>query len=113
MNNELLSIISYLERDRGVNREIIIQAIESAIQQAARKSLEVSNDLRVEIETAYDAAGMHAHPFPIYEPPIRQTARFCGMRWLDPIIVHGAHKVSDAALHEVAATYRARLEALR
>jgi N utilization substance protein A len=50
MNNELLSIISYLERDRGVNREIIIQAIESAIQQAARKSLEVSNDLRIEID---------------------------------------------------------------
>ena len=50
MNNELLSIISYLERDRGVNREIIIQAIESAIQQAARKSMEVSNDLRVEID---------------------------------------------------------------
>ena len=50
MNNELLSIISYLERDRGVNREIIIQAIESAIQQAARKSLEVTNDLRLEID---------------------------------------------------------------
>jgi len=50
MNNELLSIISYLERDRGVNREIIIQAIESAIQQAARKSMDVSNDLRVEID---------------------------------------------------------------
>jgi N utilization substance protein A len=50
MNNELMSIISYLERDRGVNREIIIQAIESAIQQAARKSLDVSNDLRVQID---------------------------------------------------------------
>jgi len=50
MNNELLSIISYLERDRGVDREIIIQAIESAIQQAARKSMEVTNDLRVEID---------------------------------------------------------------
>jgi transcription termination/antitermination protein NusA len=50
MNNELSSIISYLERDRGVNREIIIQAIESAIHQAARKSLEVSNDLRIEID---------------------------------------------------------------
>jgi len=50
MNNELSSIISYLERDRGVNREIIIQAIESAIHQAARKSMEVSNDLRIEID---------------------------------------------------------------
>ena len=50
MNNELLSIISYLERDRGVSREIIIQAIESAIQQSARRSLDVSNDLRVQID---------------------------------------------------------------
>ncbi|MDD4101058.1 MAG: transcription termination factor NusA [Kiritimatiellae bacterium] len=50
MNNELLSIVSYLERDRGVNREIILQAIESAIQQAARKSMDVSHDLRVEID---------------------------------------------------------------
>ena len=50
MNNELLSIVSYMERDRGVNREIILQAIESAIQQAARKSMDVSHDLRVEID---------------------------------------------------------------
>lgn len=50
MNNELSSIISYVERDRGVNREIIIQAIESAIYQAARKSMEVSNDLHIEID---------------------------------------------------------------
>jgi N utilization substance protein A len=50
MNNELLSIISYLERDRGVNREIIIQAIESAIQQAARKSSDSPHELRVEVD---------------------------------------------------------------
>jgi len=51
MNNELSSIISYLERDRGINRTVIIQAIESAIQQVARKSLEVSNNLRVELDS--------------------------------------------------------------
>ncbi|MCL1920362.1 MAG: transcription termination factor NusA [Kiritimatiellaeota bacterium] len=50
MNSELSSIINYLEKDRGVNREVIIQAIESAIQQAARKSLDVSSDLRVVID---------------------------------------------------------------
>ena len=50
MNNELLSIVSYMERERGVDREVIVQAIESAIQQAARKSLDVSNDLKVEID---------------------------------------------------------------
>ncbi|MCL2105407.1 MAG: hypothetical protein FWH21_10270, partial [Kiritimatiellaeota bacterium] len=50
MNNELSSIISYLEKDRGINRGVVIQAIESAIQQVARKSLEVTNNLRVEID---------------------------------------------------------------
>jgi len=51
MGNELSSIISYLERDRGINRAVIIQAIESAIQQVARKSLEVSPLLRIEIDS--------------------------------------------------------------
>jgi len=50
MNNELLSVISFLERDRGVNREVIIQAIETAIQHAARKNLNVSSDFKVEID---------------------------------------------------------------
>ena len=50
MNTELMTIINYLERDRGVNREIIIQAIESALLSAARKSLGVSNDVKVEID---------------------------------------------------------------
>ncbi len=50
MNNELLTVISYLERDRGVNREVIIQAIESALQQAGRKSAAGGSDLRVLID---------------------------------------------------------------
>jgi len=50
MNNELLTVISYLERDRGVNREVIIQAIESALQQAGRKSTGGGSDLRVQID---------------------------------------------------------------
>ena len=50
MNTELMTVINYLERDRGVNREIIIQAIESALLSAARKNIGVSNDVRVTID---------------------------------------------------------------
>ena len=50
MNNELLTVINYLERDRGVNREVIIQAIETALLSAAHKSMGVTNDVRVEID---------------------------------------------------------------
>ena len=50
MNTELMTVINYLERDRGVNREVIIQAIESALLSAARKTIGVSNDVKVEID---------------------------------------------------------------
>lgn len=50
MNNELLTIINYLERERGVNREVIIQAIEGALEAAARKSMGIVGDLRVNID---------------------------------------------------------------
>lgn len=50
MNNELLSVVNYLERERGVSREIIIQAIESAILQVAKKNPDFSTDIEVSID---------------------------------------------------------------
>jgi N utilization substance protein A len=50
MNNELLTVINYMERERGVSRELIIQAIESALEAAARKSLGITDGLRVNID---------------------------------------------------------------
>ena len=50
MNNDLLAIVSYIERERGVDREIVLVAIEQAIQQAARRNPGVTNDLRVAID---------------------------------------------------------------
>jgi glutathione-regulated potassium-efflux system ancillary protein KefF len=58
---------------------------------------------------AYSPSGMHGHPFVEFEPVVEQTARFCGMRWQAPIIVHGAHHVSEAVLDQAAADYRRRL----
>ena len=50
MNNELLAIVNYIERERGVDREIVLVAIEQALQQAARRNIDVTNDLRVQID---------------------------------------------------------------
>jgi len=50
MNNELSAIVNFIERERGVDREIVLVAIEQAIQQAARRNPEVTNDLRVAID---------------------------------------------------------------
>ncbi|MFH1858223.1 MAG: transcription termination factor NusA [Candidatus Omnitrophota bacterium] len=37
MNGELLSVLDHLEREKGIRREILIQAVESALVSAARK----------------------------------------------------------------------------
>ncbi|NUN14006.1 MAG: NAD(P)H-dependent oxidoreductase [Myxococcales bacterium] len=62
--------------------------------------------------TAFTSGGLHAHSFSSFVPAIEQTARFCGMEWLAPIIVHGAHKISDAALDNHALNYRNLLQSL-
>lgn len=61
---------------------------------------------------SYAADGVHAHRFEAFVPPIRQTARFCDMQWLEPLVVHNARAVSDAAIADAARTYRHRLQAV-
>lgn len=58
---------------------------------------------------AYSPQGRHMHDFQTFAPPIAQTARFCAMNWLEPIVVHGAHKVDADTLDGFALQYRQRL----
>jgi glutathione-regulated potassium-efflux system ancillary protein KefF len=60
----------------------------------------------------YTPSTVHEHTFDEFELPVRQTARFCGMTWLPPLVVHGAHEIDDADLAAAAARYRADLRAL-
>jgi glutathione-regulated potassium-efflux system ancillary protein KefF len=57
----------------------------------------------------YTPRGVHKHAFEAFVPVIEMTARYCGMHWLSPIVVHGAHLIDEPAVHEHAARYRERL----
>lgn len=50
MNNPLLEVVQQIEMERGVSREIVLTAIEQALSQAARRSRDVTNDLKVTID---------------------------------------------------------------
>lgn len=52
MNNELLSVLAYMEKERGINREVLIEAVEHALQAVTRKALDATRDLRIEIDRA-------------------------------------------------------------
>jgi glutathione-regulated potassium-efflux system ancillary protein KefF len=61
---------------------------------------------------AYGPRGVHGFPFQAFVPAMEQTARFCGMSWEPPLVVHGAHRIADTELAACASTYRERLVAL-
>jgi glutathione-regulated potassium-efflux system ancillary protein KefF len=62
--------------------------------------------------SAYRPGEMHGHAFDAFVPAISQTARFCGMHWAMPLVVHGAHRIADSDLQQAAKNYRLRLEKL-
>lgn len=49
MNKDLVAIFEYLEREKGIKRDIVIQAIEESLKAAARKSITGASNVTVQI----------------------------------------------------------------
>jgi glutathione-regulated potassium-efflux system ancillary protein KefF len=60
-------------------------------------------------EDSYRPDSYNRYFFDAFLPPYEQTAALCGMRFLPPLIIHGAHKASGAELTGHAETYARRL----
>lgn len=58
---------------------------------------------------SYSAQGHHRHPFEAFLPPYEQTAALCGMSFLPPLLLHGAHHASAQSLQAHAARFAERL----
>jgi putative NADPH-quinone reductase len=63
--------------------------------------------------TEYGPGGIHHYAFEQLIRPIEQTARFCGMRFLPPLVLHGGHGLSRDVIDKHAARYRRLLEDYR
>ena len=51
MNKDLIAIFEYLEREKGINREIVIKAIEESLHMAARKSITGGASIEVSVNS--------------------------------------------------------------
>ena len=60
-------------------------------------------------EDSYRPDSYNRYFFDAFLPPYEQTAALCGMRFLPPLVLHGAHRASDAELAAHARTYAQRL----
>jgi N utilization substance protein A len=49
MNSELIAALDYFEREKGIKREILIEAVSTALLSASKKSVGPARDLRIDI----------------------------------------------------------------
>src|SRR5205085_1211060 len=50
MNAEFIAMLDYLERERGIKREILIEAVSSALLSASKKSVGAAREMRIDID---------------------------------------------------------------
>src|SRR5207244_10727838 len=49
MNAEFIAMLDYLERERGIKREILLEAVSNALLSASNKSVGASRALRIDL----------------------------------------------------------------
>ena len=60
-------------------------------------------------ESSYHPQGYNRYFFDAFLPPYEQTATLCGMRFLPPLLLHGAHRASAEELEAHFEVFRSRL----
>ena len=62
-------------------------------------------------ETAYRPDGYNRYFFDAFLPPYEQTAALCGLRFVPPLVLHGAHRAGEAAVAAHVQVFADRLRA--
>ena len=60
-------------------------------------------------EDSYHPESYNRYRFDAFLPPYEQTAALCGMRFLPPLLLHGAHKVDEVEVQVHEAVFAQRL----
>lgn len=61
-------------------------------------------------EDSYHPQGYNRYFFDAFLPPYEQTAALCGLRFLPPLLLHGAHRASAATIAQHVQVFGERLE---
>lgn len=60
-------------------------------------------------ESSYQPQGYNRYFFDAFLPPYEQTAALCGMRFLPPLVLHGAHRAGEQEIAAHAEVFAQRL----
>lgn len=61
-------------------------------------------------EDSYHPDSYNRYPFEAFLPPYAQTAALCGMRFLSPLVLHGAHSADKQTVLDHIALFSQRLQ---
>ncbi len=50
MTSELLAVIEYFEKEKGIDRETMVEALQNALLTASKKSVGPARELRIDID---------------------------------------------------------------
>ena len=50
MNSELIAVLDYYEKEKGIKREILVEALSSALLSASKKAVGPARELRIDID---------------------------------------------------------------
>lgn len=87
MNSELIAALDYFEREKGIKRDILIEAVQNALLQASKKSVGPARDLRVDINPKTGVIRVLANQ--IVAEPVSNTH--------DEISLNKARRINPAA----------------
>jgi glutathione-regulated potassium-efflux system ancillary protein KefF len=60
-------------------------------------------------EASYHPQGYNRYFFDAFLPPYEQTAALCGMRFLPPLVLHGAHRAAESEVEAHVGVFAERL----
>jgi len=60
MNQDFLAVLEYMEKEKGINRKVMIEAIQNALVSACKKSFGPAKDVRVELDPKSGKIGAFA-----------------------------------------------------
>ncbi len=76
MNGELLAVLDHIEREKGISKEILIEAVEAALVSASRKVLgtKATDDITVRLNSETGAIGVFSKDEEITPPEFGRIA---------------------------------------
>lgn len=102
MNGELLNVLDYIEREKRINRETILEAVESSLVSASKKTLPTAHNLSVQIDRTTGGIHVFADVLVIPEGPayLPDTISLSRALELDPNAKSGEHLRMEVTPHD-------------